>query len=122
MANNYYRTAMLDNEKTWDLTLDANNNLAVATDKYAIAQDVASSCLIFKTEVVYDKARGVDWKNIVGKNLSQGFIVNQIKQQANKVDSVIDAVVHLNFDRTIRTLYGVIVCEDVFGNSIIVNL
>lgn len=35
------KTLLLD-QKSWDLTLDAAGNIAVAAEPYAIAQDVAS--------------------------------------------------------------------------------
>ena len=51
-------TLLLD-RGSWDLILDAQNNIAVCTDPYAIAQDVASAIRLFKGECWYDTTRGV---------------------------------------------------------------
>jgi hypothetical protein len=45
----------------WDLTLDRSGNLAVATGKYAIAQDVASAVRLFLGELWYDTTQGVPY-------------------------------------------------------------
>ena len=42
-----------------DLTLDANGNIAVATEPYALAQDAASAIKTFLGEVFYDTTIGV---------------------------------------------------------------
>jgi len=43
----------------WDLALDASGNIAMANPPYAIAQDVASACRTFLSEVYYDTTIGV---------------------------------------------------------------
>jgi len=55
-----YSTLLLD-VSTWDLTLDAFGNIAVATAPYALAQDVASACRTVLGEVYYDTTLGVDY-------------------------------------------------------------
>lgn len=49
------------NPATWDLTLDVNNNIAVAPEPYALAQDAASGIKTFLGEVYFDKTIGVPW-------------------------------------------------------------
>lgn len=121
MKENYYSTIALDS-KTWDLTVDGGGNLIVATDKHAIAQDVATACLTFKNEIVYRPELGVEWTEIAGHKVSKGFIADQLKKQAMTVAVIIDAVVYLDFDHITARLYGVIVCEDIYGNAITVKL
>lgn len=59
-------TLLLD-QKTWDLTLDAGGNIALATDPYSIAQSVASAVRTFLGEVWYDTALGVSYfQSILG--------------------------------------------------------
>ncbi len=52
-------TLLLD--ASWDLTLDASGNIAVATGPYALAQDVASAVRTFQSEVWYDFTFGVPY-------------------------------------------------------------
>lgn len=61
------QTLLLD-QKTWDLCIDLNGNIAVASEPYAQAQDAASSIRTFQGEVYYDTGRGVPFKQqIFGK-------------------------------------------------------
>lgn len=46
---------------TWDLTVDASLNIAVATDPYATAQDVASECRVFRGEEWYNVDNGIPY-------------------------------------------------------------
>ena len=45
--------------QTWDLTVDASNNIAVAAEPYALAQDAASAIRLFQGEDYYDTTRGI---------------------------------------------------------------
>jgi hypothetical protein len=44
---------------TWDLVLDANGNIALASAPYSLAQDVASAIRTFLGEVWYDDTLGI---------------------------------------------------------------
>lgn len=73
-----FSTLYLDVE-TWDLTLDASGNIAMATPPYALTQDVASACRTFLGEVYYDTSLGVPYlQKILGKtpalNILQGAL------------------------------------------------
>lgn len=52
---------LLVDQSTWDLVLDANGNIAVASGPYALAQDVASAARLFKGELWYDTTKGVPY-------------------------------------------------------------
>lgn len=54
------KTLLLD-VGAWDLVLDAAGNIAVATDPYAKAQDVASALRLFAGELLYDVSKGVPY-------------------------------------------------------------
>lgn len=43
----------------WDLTLDGNGNIAIATRDYAIAQNVANAIRLFTNDAYYEPERGV---------------------------------------------------------------
>lgn len=63
-------TLLLD-RSTWDLTLDATGNIAVASDPYSLAQDAASAIRTFQGEVYWDTTLGLPWlSSILGKNPS----------------------------------------------------
>ncbi len=52
----------------WDLTLDSSGNIAVASDIYQQAQDVASACRTFARDVYYDQAVGILYfENVLGQ-------------------------------------------------------
>ena len=62
------RTLLLD-RTTWDLCLDSNGNIAVASDPYSIAQDVASAIRLYLGELYYDTTQGVPYNSeILGHN------------------------------------------------------
>lgn len=54
------KTLLLDTV-TWDLVVDADSNIAVASDPYSQAQDAASSIKLFAGELYYDTTRGVPY-------------------------------------------------------------
>lgn len=39
---------VLLNPRTWDLILNSSRSIAMASEPYALAQDVASACKLFK--------------------------------------------------------------------------
>lgn len=45
----------------WDLLTDSGGNIAMATDPYSRAQDVASALRLFLGECWYDTARGIPY-------------------------------------------------------------
>jgi hypothetical protein len=51
-------TLLLD-RAAWDLAVDAQGNMAVASEPYSQIQDVASACRVFAGECYYDTTRGV---------------------------------------------------------------
>ena len=57
--------SLLLDRTTWDLVLDASGNLAVCTEPYAIAQDVATAARTFAGEVWYDTTQGLPYFDLV---------------------------------------------------------
>ncbi|AJJ19826.1 hypothetical protein [Yersinia intermedia] len=53
-------TLLLD-RTAWDLVLDANGDIAMASLPYSIAQDVASAIKTFIGECWYDTSQGVPY-------------------------------------------------------------
>jgi hypothetical protein len=76
----------------WDLLADARGNIAVASDPYAMAQDVASACKLFLGEQWYDTALGVPWfEDVLGKAPPQGVLQALVEQAALTVPGVVQA-------------------------------
>lgn len=74
---------------TWDLVLDANGNIAMASEPYAIAQDVASAVKLFAAELWYDTSQGIPYfQNILGQRPQQQYIKAQIEKAALTVPGV----------------------------------
>lgn len=68
-------------QNTWDLTIDSSGNIAMATDPYAPAQDVASECRVFSGEEWYNTGNGIPYfQFILGKlpaaSLLRQYLVN----------------------------------------------
>lgn len=109
-------TLLLD-QATWDLCLDANGNIAVATGPYAMAQDVASACRLFKGELWYDTSKGVPY---FGKFLSHAPAISLLKEElviaAKTVPGVKAASVVID-SVTDRNLTGQVQFVDQDGNT-----
>lgn len=93
------------NGPTWDLCLDAEGNIAVADDPYAVAQDVASAVRTFLGEVWYDTTLGIPYfEQVLGKSPPASLLRNFFETAAKTVpgvvaaaatiDSVVDRVVN----------------------------
>lgn len=85
--------SLLLDRSTNDLCLDASGNLAIASDPYAIAQDVACACSVFKGELWYDTTQGINYKSsILGYNPPLAYIKSQFVAAALTVPGVMTAV------------------------------
>lgn len=85
-------TLLLD-QTTWDLCLDADGNIAMASDPYAPAQDVASAIRLFAGELWYDTTKGVPYfTNILGHAPPLPIFRAYMVAAANTVPGVTGAV------------------------------
>lgn len=76
----------------WDLLTNAGGDIAVASDPYAIAQDVASAVRTFLGEVWYDTSLGVPYfQQILGKTPPLTLFQELIVQAAESVPGVVSA-------------------------------
>lgn len=96
------QTLLLDGV-TWDLLVDAAGNIALASDPYSIAQDVASALKAWAGEVYYDTTLGVPYQNILGQQPPASYVKTQMIAQAKTVPEVTGAVCFLQAleDRTL---------------------
>lgn len=85
-------TSLLLDLQAWDLVADAAGNLAVCQDPYAIAQDTACACRLFKGELWYDSTQGVPYfQKILGKLPPLAFVKAQLNAAAMTVPGVSSA-------------------------------
>ena len=81
---------------TWDLTLDAIGNIAVAEEPYAPAQDAASACRTFQGEVWYNALLGIPYlSQILGQPPDAQFIKSQLEAASLQVPGVTTATATL---------------------------
>jgi hypothetical protein len=99
------QTMLLD-VSTWDLVVDIDGNVAVASDPYSQAQDAASAIRTFQGEVYYDTSLGVPyWPKVLGLAPSLAELKNLFNVAALAVPDVVTAQSFINAignDRTVR--------------------
>lgn len=85
------KTLLLDNS-LWDLCLDANGDIAVASEPYSRAQDVASALRLFLAELWYDTSKGVPYfQQILGKTPPVEIFKEHMVRAALTVPGVVSA-------------------------------
>lgn len=90
------QTLLLDTVE-WDLVLDANGNIAVASNPYSLAQDAASACRLFLGELWYDTTQGVPYfQEILGKAPPLSYLKSKLETAAKTVPGVVAAVVYIS--------------------------
>ena len=114
-------TLLLDRD-TWDLTLDSQGNVALATEPYSLVQDVASACRLFLGELYYDTSKGVRYfEQILGKPAPLAILKAQLVAAALTVRGVASATVFLS-GVTGRGVTGQVQCVLESGGVAIVPL
>lgn len=109
-------TLLLD-RTTWDLCLDANGNIAVASDPYSIAQDVASAVRTFLGECWYDTTLGVPYfQQILGRFPSLTVVQTLLANAAATVPGCFSPVVVIQ-NVVGRALTGQVQFRDTQGNA-----
>lgn len=84
-------TLLLDTS-SWDLIVDGSGNIAMASEPYALAQDVASAIKTFLGEVYYDTTLGVPYfTKILGLTPTVAYFQQQMIDAALTVPGVVSA-------------------------------
>ncbi len=97
---------MLLDQGAWDVCTDANGNWAVATQPYAIAQDVASAQRTFRGEVYYNTLLGIPYFNVVlGHRPPAGLLKSLYVAAALEVPDTVSATCYLSLGEA-RELLG----------------
>lgn len=108
------KTILLD-QTAWDLVLDIGNNIAVAENPYALAQDAASAIKLFEGELYYDTSKGVPYFSAILGQLPPVSLVKQyLTDAALTVPDVTGARVFLTAVSN-RTLSGQVQITDATG-------
>jgi hypothetical protein len=85
-------TLLLD-ATLWDLVVDLNGNIAVASDPYSQAQDAASEIRTFNGEVYYDTTKGLPyWESFLGQPPPIALIKAKIVAACLLVPGVVSAL------------------------------
>ena len=88
--------ALLLDTQDWDLLLDASGNMAVASEPYALAQDVASAVRLFAGELWYDTSKGVPYfQQVLGYLPPVSLLRSLFAEAALSVPGVVSAQVVL---------------------------
>ena len=110
------KSLLLDRD-VWDLVLDAEGNIAVCTEPYSIAQDVACACRTFKGELVYDINDGVPYfSEILGQWPPLSLVRERLKAAALSVEEVVSVQIIITAVEG-RQLSGQVQFIDVDGNA-----
>lgn len=83
---------ILLNPSTWDMLVDASGNIALASEPYANAQDVASAIKTFQGELYYNQELGIAYfDQILGLSPSPAFVRAEIERMALTVPNIVSA-------------------------------
>lgn len=102
---------------TWDLEVDSSGNIAVASDVYRQAQDVATACRTFARDLYYDQAAGIPYfESILGQN---GFPLSLYKMYLERAALSVSGVVSANAQLKMqnRVVSGAIIFTNTEGQT-----
>ena len=106
----------------WDLQLDANGNLIIATPPYSTAQDVASAVRTFLGEVFFDQSLGVPYtQQIFNQIVPLSVLQSGIEAAALTVPGVLTATAVIQTFEN-RQVSGQVLITDSDGNSSTVGI
>jgi hypothetical protein len=109
------QNSLLLDQSAWDLVLDINGNIALASAPYSIAQDVASATRTFIGECWYNTSLGLPyWQQILGKLPPLQFISQKMVEQCLTIPNVSSAKITFQ-SFTNRVLSGQIQIIDTDG-------
>lgn len=99
---------------TWDLALDASGNIAVGTDIYQQAQDVASACRTFRGELYYDTQTGIpyDTEILGGTGFPLALYKLYLEEAALSIDGVVSAQASLSTNDRRNVIGAIIFTND----------
>lgn len=117
------KTLALD-RTVWDLVLDISGNIAVVSNPYSIAQDVASAVRCFRGECWYNTNLGVPYlTDVLARLPPLSLVAARIEEEALRVPHVISATcLFTEQNKGARRLAGSILITDDLGNKLQIGL
>lgn len=110
-------TLLLDRDQ-WDLCLTSGGDMAVASEPYSQAQDIASECRLILGEAYYETTRGVPYfTEILGRFQPVQIIKEALANAAQLVPGVSGATVYLDTLAN-REIGGQIQFESIAGGGV----
>lgn len=111
------KTLLLD-RSGWDLVLDLDGNIAVASDPYSMAQDAASAIRTFLGECYYNTNIGVSyWNQILATSPPPvSFMKAQFEAAALTVPGIVKATCIIT-SLVGREVRGQVQITDINGNT-----
>lgn len=107
---------LLLNPATWDLLVDAKGNIAMASDPYSKAQDVASACKLELGELWYNKSKGIPYmESVLGFNPALSLLRSYFEKAALTVPTIVSAKADINPVNSNRILSGTLKFIDQSG-------
>ena len=98
---------------SWDIQLDDKGNIAITSNPYAVAQDVACSCSTFLGEAWYDTSLGIPYyERILGHWPGSQLINTKMSSEALKLPYVQSAFCTTTIGRDTRSASGVMTITD----------
>lgn len=105
----------------WDLVVDSDGDIAVASPPYSQAQDAASAIRTFLGEVYYDTTLGVDYTRILYQFPSITLMKQAFVDAAMTVPGIIAAVVFISSFSPTREITGQVQITNDTGQSSVAN-
>jgi hypothetical protein len=113
-------TLYLDPE-TWDLTLDASRNIALAFAPYERAQSVANACRLWRGEAPFNADRGIPYQDqVLGQLPPQRQLAGWYEGEALTIPGIQTATAVLQFNN--RSLTGQIQCTLEDNTAVNINV
>lgn len=104
---------------SWDMVLDANRDIALASFPYSAAQTVANACRLWTGEAPYNNDRGIPYETeILGMMPPPQLLSSWYEREALTVPDVVSATTVIQFTRPDRQVTGQIQCTLTDGTVI----
>lgn len=110
-------------QSTWDLIATATGDIAICTEPYATAQEVACECKLFRGEGYYLPLLGIPYnQEILGQAPNMSLLQSLMQTAALNVPGVETAQAVTYLDRTTREAKGVILVSTRSGEKLTVTV
>lgn len=91
----------------WDLCVDSNGDIAMASEPYSLAQDAASYIKLFEGELWYDTTQGIPYfQQVLGTLPPLGLMKTLFQTAANEVPGVSSSTAFISNITELRVLTG----------------